>query len=856
MTVPGTPQASGTPFLVDAEHVAMALRELLTEGEVAEMRVLEGREAWGHGKLSPPRTYCGYFDDPSKVAPALAKLGAWHGVYFTPNPVDPLLLNRCANRLAVAKRGQATTDLQIVQRRWLLIDFDPIVWGKDGPIKGIAATDAEKAHATARALRVKANLEAAGWPTPLVGDSGNGAHLMFRVDLPAASDLPARVLATLAAVYGDKEGSAPDWNRSATVTVDTSVSNAARIWKLPGTMACKGEGIGDRPWRQARIVTATATWDPPLSADAIEAWIASVSAPVAAPQQSPAATPTDRQADPAGKRSNTDLATGMLARAGVEVSPGADKPDGSTVYDLPSCLCERGEKGAFLSVAQSGGIGLGCLHESCRWSTSKTTPGAHWRTWREEHRELAAGGTSDDRGGGDGKVFDRGDDVELGLDLAERLGGSELAVHDLGDVYRCEDALWRPVDDPVLRSMAHDYAGRAKWGKKTSDGASTTAPIRLAQANVKGIATVAADRLHRPGFFGEAPSGAAFVGSFAYVVGEKGATSIPVEPLRPEHRVRAADVSPFELAPAGSPLPPVAYAFLRETWAGCSDVEHRIRYLLGWIGLALLGLAQRHKDSPLLVGRKDTGKSQALSIVAFVFPVAARRAVPVQAFGNEYQRAHLSRGRINIVNELPSNDVLQSEEAKAILSGDAVTCRLPCRDPYTWNPRIGCAFACNELPTILDRALVERFVVLNCDNVVPPDRQDRTLAARLEAEAPLIARAALDEALAILRRGGIVRPPSAQALAEAWVRDSDPVATWAAEALEMSDTDRLPSQALYDDFCRWGRDTGHKQMALLKFSKRLLALRFEKHKTGGVMCWHARRTSAAEASARQAWNGR
>jgi hypothetical protein len=36
--------------------------------------------------------------------------------------------------------------------------------------------------------------------------------------------------------------------------IDTGVFNAARIWKLYGTMACKGDNIPERAHRMASVV--------------------------------------------------------------------------------------------------------------------------------------------------------------------------------------------------------------------------------------------------------------------------------------------------------------------------------------------------------------------------------------------------------------------------------------------------------------------------------------------------------------------------------------------------------------------------------------------------------------------------
>jgi hypothetical protein len=85
-----------------------------------------------------------------------------------------------------------------------------------------------------------------GWPAPILGDSGNGAHLLWRIDLPNDADsrlLVEDCLRALAEMFGDDK-----------VDVDVKNSNAARIWKLYGTCARKGNNTKDRPWRVSRLV--------------------------------------------------------------------------------------------------------------------------------------------------------------------------------------------------------------------------------------------------------------------------------------------------------------------------------------------------------------------------------------------------------------------------------------------------------------------------------------------------------------------------------------------------------------------------------------------------------------------------
>ena len=98
--------------------------------------------------------------------------------------------------------------------------------------------------ALARAREIRAYLQAQGWPEPLLADSGNGAHLLYRVDLPADDGgLVAGALAALAFRFTD-----------ALVSVDEKNFNPARIWKLYGTVAAKGDATPERPHRLSRLV--------------------------------------------------------------------------------------------------------------------------------------------------------------------------------------------------------------------------------------------------------------------------------------------------------------------------------------------------------------------------------------------------------------------------------------------------------------------------------------------------------------------------------------------------------------------------------------------------------------------------
>jgi hypothetical protein len=215
------------------EQIRLAAELIMEPGSVHELRIPKaGRE----------KTISGYFDDPSKLAQCAAELdarGKYAGIYITLNPCRPALLARCCNR--VQSYAEVTTsDHDVLKRSWLLIDCDP-----KRP-SGISSTEKEHGRAIATACGVWDDLCGAGFGDPVVADSGNGCHLLYRLDLhnsQQANEKIQRVLSVIAVHY------APD-----DVDIDLTVYNAARICKLYGTVARKGDSTPERPHRRSRLL--------------------------------------------------------------------------------------------------------------------------------------------------------------------------------------------------------------------------------------------------------------------------------------------------------------------------------------------------------------------------------------------------------------------------------------------------------------------------------------------------------------------------------------------------------------------------------------------------------------------------
>ncbi|MGV8050785.1 MAG: phage/plasmid primase, P4 family [Anaerolineaceae bacterium] len=310
-------------------------------GEVLELRI---------PKAGRYKTISGYFDNPNAFADAVVGLAEdemFAGYYFTINQVEPALLARSANKPKKYAES-TTTDADILRRRWLPIDLDPV------RPAGISSSDEEHGAALDMTREIRAWLISQGWPDNafIRADSGNGGHLAVRIDLAndeTANNLVKSCLEALDFHFSNEK-----------VKVDTSTLNAARIWKIYGTMARKGDSTADRPHRLAKLLDVPETSET-VSREHLEALAAMLPTQDASSKES-----YSRGAgfDPVAYCQAHNLAVHRI------------KPyNGGTLVELEECIFNPDHKlKACIIGWPNGGRTYTCRHRSCQenhWAEAK-----------------------------------------------------------------------------------------------------------------------------------------------------------------------------------------------------------------------------------------------------------------------------------------------------------------------------------------------------------------------------------------------------------------------------------------------------------------------------------------------------
>jgi P4 family phage/plasmid primase-like protien len=286
----------------------------------------------------------GYFDSWDAALLAVENEPTqYKAAYFSLNPVK-LPIEIPVNPASLSAARNAASKSDIARRVCLLVDLDP-----PRPA-GLNSTEAEKQSARVQAEAVREYLGGRGWPEPMLCDSGNGWHALYRIELANDEDSAELVRGVLARLH------------QLFPLVDAGNFDSNRLCKLYGSWARKGPHSDERPWRKSSIVEG--------GSDAI---VSETQLRELAPAQRPAL---------AVENGNVKLERllGFLDHYGVALRSDAREVSGGWQVEIECPWAEEhtSEARRDTTVSFIAGLGNGfrCLHSHC---TER-----HWREFRAE----------------------------------------------------------------------------------------------------------------------------------------------------------------------------------------------------------------------------------------------------------------------------------------------------------------------------------------------------------------------------------------------------------------------------------------------------------------------------------------
>lgn len=317
---------------IDEVELRKAIEQLHPDNTLFEIRIL------GKGK-----SISGYFHDVDTLLEQFPKVDLrGRNIYITLNQLDDSLFAREQSERFVAG-ANSTSDNDVDTYKWMFIDLDPV------RASGVSSTDDELMQAVELGKRVEKYLKDRGFEEPVKAISGNGAHLLYRIQLANDKEgenrrLVERCLKVLSMLFDTEH-----------VKVDTANFNPARICKLYGTLAQKGRSTKERPHRMSYLSGDVK----PVQKTAKDKLIALASE---LPEET-APVPKNQYNDYGAKHFDIEE---WMGRYGIRYK--AKEPyQGGTKYILEECPFNSSHKAkdSMITLSSSGAVGFKCLHNSC-----------------------------------------------------------------------------------------------------------------------------------------------------------------------------------------------------------------------------------------------------------------------------------------------------------------------------------------------------------------------------------------------------------------------------------------------------------------------------------------------------------
>lgn len=320
---------------IDEAEIRRTISVMKPDGELFEIRIIPANK-----KQKPS---VGYFKSVDVLLRELKKQQLkGTNVYITLQKIKDACYSR-EQRDCFVVGASTTSDNDVEGYNWLMIDLDP-----ERP-SGVSSSEEELKEAKNLGNRIYKYLKELGFEKPLLGFSGNGVHLLYKVRIANTKDrenLIKNSLKALNLLFGTEK-----------VKVDCANFNPSRICKLYGTVAQKGTDTEERPHRMSRILSKETEYNP-TDVQYLEKLCEVIPKEPEKPQRYNNYRPSEFDLDDWLFKHNLNY---------TKVSGDVDK------YILDECPFDSSHTApdACIFKARNGAIGFHCFHNSCQDYTWK-----------------------------------------------------------------------------------------------------------------------------------------------------------------------------------------------------------------------------------------------------------------------------------------------------------------------------------------------------------------------------------------------------------------------------------------------------------------------------------------------------
>jgi len=691
----------------------------------------------------------GFFDCVAGIHDVVERFGfgEWN-YYVTLNKFDASRFE-VANEFRNPKRGGSVGDKDVTRITFLFFDFDPV------RPTGRQSTAEQLATAIARAKACREHLAGLGWPEPIIGMSGSGAHIFHRADLPNDDDT-RRLLGVLydklEARFGDDA-----------VKFDKTARTPSRITKLYDTLVWYPNEPLETERRVSFAVVPTALLT--LTNSALM---------LACADEVPQVVESNKQRKRhAPRRGTGDWKT--LDIAGLFKSHDMwvrDEGGGKHVVRCPW----RGEhstedNGTATVVWEAGSNGkpfpaFNCKHAHCEHRTLSDVA-RHFSDvdkFCEVERKPAQERAAMSEGEAELASPKRSANEVARLVMAKH----SLMQVTLGSMYEYSGSHWQQIDDFRLAQLySAEEAPNLDVQRRRNEGVNYIKVSTLKR--VERWNNLAIDEIPFP----------------------EGVYSVKAGTMR-EHRMEdyLQCIIPRSIDPKAVDMPRWEKC-LSDWFCGDVDMAAKLSMMQEFFGQVMLP-HNAFKKALILHGDTDTGKSLAIKVLEAMVGEKNVTHLSIANMGDDSACSVLAGKLLNTVNDLGKNERLDDGGFKRLTGGDEIVVNEKYVRRASYRPIASHVIACNTLPKVEDRteAVYNRLLILTFNHRLRSHEQNKWLFRDLEPELPAILNWAIDGARRLLEVGDFSVCPSSTNMVNGYRHDQNDAWAFISERMVFQDGSR------------------------------------------------------------------
>jgi len=215
----------------------------------------------------------------------------------------------------------------------------------------------------------------------------------------------------------------------------------------------------------------------------------------------------------------------------------------------------------------------------------------------------------------------------------------------------------------------------------------------------------------------------------------------------------------------------------------------------------------RWKKALLVYGPSDSGKSLIPFLLALIVGRDRVASLPLEKMDDPQERAAIVGKALNLLTEVTASALIADGGFKAMISTEEpVHINEKYKPPFAYWPTAKHCFVTNNLPGMSDRTegVLNRLLVVPMLRVLPKDKQDEELQAKLEAElAGILVWSVQGAQRLVAARGKFTEVASGAEVLDDLRRRANPVIDFLRERLKKSETAALPLDHVATAYRRW-----------------------------------------------------